>query len=124
MVDFIMHILLRYYESKQVTREEKVKDTLQVMGTSILIGAISTFLGVIPLALSSSNIFSTIFLTFMGLVLLGATHGLIFLPVMLSLLGPIAVLNLSTVSEDIKKFQEADSHGDDSENINTVQLSV
>ena len=40
MVDFIMHILLRYYESKQVIREEKVKDTLQVMGTSILIGVI------------------------------------------------------------------------------------
>merc|ERR1712154_298062 len=99
--------------SKEVTREGKVKDTLEEMGTSILIGAISTFLGVIPLALSSSNIFSTIFITFMGLVLLGASHGLIFLPVVLSLLGPTVVLNLS---EDVKKLQESDSHGDDSEN--------
>merc|ERR1712038_1586288 len=125
MVDFIMHILLRYYESKQHTREEKVKDTLQEMGTSILIGAISTFLGVIPLALSSSNIFSTIFLSFMGLVLLGATHGLIFLPVMLSLLGPTVVLNLSPVSDDdVKKLQEHESHGDDSENTSTMQQPV
>merc|ERR1712232_314042 len=120
MVDFIMHILLRYYESKEVTREGKVKDTLEEMGTSILIGAISTFLGVIPLALSTSNIFSTIFITFLGLVVLGATHGLIFLPVMLSLVGPTVVLDLSRNGPQDK----ADEEGNDSENVSTVVHSV
>jgi Niemann-Pick C1 protein len=58
------------------------------MGASILIGGISTFLRTLPLAFSSSEIFTTIFITFMGLVTLGCGHGLILLPVILSTIGP------------------------------------
>ena len=64
MVDFLLHILLRYFESKETSRDAKVKDVLQTMGTSVFIGGISTFLGVLPLAFSSSTIFSTIFIAF------------------------------------------------------------
>jgi len=95
MVDFLVHVLLRYYESEALTRAEKVKDALQTMGVSVLIGGLSTFLGVIPLAFASSDIFYTLFITFLGLVVLGLAHGLIFLPVVLSLLGPNVELNLS-----------------------------
>ena len=95
MVDFLVHVLLRYYESEALTRAEKVKDALQTMGVSVLIGGFSTFLGVIPLAFASSDIFHTLFITFLGLVVLGLAHGLIFLPVVLSLLGPNVELNLS-----------------------------
>jgi len=94
MVDFLLHILLRFYESKELTRTKKVKDVVSTMGTSVLIGGISTFLGVIPLAIASSDIFSTLFYTFLGLVTLGCAHGLILLPVLLSLLGPNIVLDL------------------------------
>jgi len=95
LVDFLLHILLRYYESTKSSREEKVKDTLQTMGSSVLVGGISTFLGVIPLAFSTSEIFYTIFIGFIGLVTLGITHALIFIPVVLSIFGPNVVLDLS-----------------------------
>lgn len=88
LVDFIMHVLLRYYESQEETREEKVKDTLKTMGVSILIGGLSTFLAVIPLAFSTSDIIGTVFTAFFAMITLGVAHGLIFLPVVLSMIGP------------------------------------
>merc|ERR1711915_834578 len=89
LVDFLMHILLRYYETPNTEhRKDKVKMTLKTMGASILIGATSTFVGVIPLAFSQSEIFTTIFVSFLGLVTLGAGHGLILLPALLNLCGP------------------------------------
>jgi Niemann-Pick C1 protein len=87
LVDYIMHVLLRYYESSG-NRKEKTVETLKTMGSSILIGGISTFLGILPLAFSSSEIFTTIFLTFLGLVTLGCGHGLVLVPVILSTIGP------------------------------------
>lgn len=91
MVDFTVHILLRYTESIASTREAKVKDTLQTMGASILLGGTSTLLGVLPLSFSTSEAFHTIFVIFIGLVTLGVGHGLILLPVVLSLIGPLPV---------------------------------
>jgi len=94
LVDFLLHILLRFFESKKTTRNAKVKDVLQTMGASILVGGLSTFLGVLPLVFSKSDIFATIFYAFLGLVTLGMSHGLILLPVVLSLFGPNVVLEL------------------------------
>ena len=82
LVDFLMHVLLRYYESTGSRREKTVE-----MGSSILVGGISTFLGTVPLAFSQSQIFNTVFIAFLGLVTLGVSHGLILLPVILSTIG-------------------------------------
>ena len=89
MVDFLMHITLRYFETNGTTREEKTKDTLATIGASVLVGGFSTLIGVLPLALSQSEIFWTTFIIFFGLVLLGLLHGLILLPVLLSIFGPL-----------------------------------
>ena len=89
MVDFIVHVLLRYYESKEKTREAKVIDTLETMGASILVGGLSTSLGVLPMALSTSEIMGTVFVSFFAMITIGVTHGLIFLPVVLSICGPL-----------------------------------
>lgn len=90
MVDFIVHVLLRYYESKEKTREAKVIDTLETMGASILVGGLSTSLGVLPMALSTSNIMGTVFISFFAMISIGVLHGLIFLPVVLSVFGPLS----------------------------------
>jgi predicted RND superfamily exporter protein len=87
LVDYVMHVLLRYYESSG-NRKEKAVEMLRTMGSSILVGGISTFLGTLPLAFSSSDIFTTIFIAFLGLVTLGCGHSLILLPVILSTIGP------------------------------------
>lgn len=87
LVDFIMHILLRYYEESG-NRHEKTVEVLRTMGTSVLMGGLSTFLGIMPLALSSSEVFQTVFYAFLGLVILGMAHSLILLPVLLATIGP------------------------------------
>jgi Niemann-Pick C1 protein len=86
IVDFLMHVLLRYYESEG-NRREKVIETLTSIGSSIMLGGITTFLGTVPLMFSTSEIFYIIFVAFMALVLLGVSHGIILLPVILSLVG-------------------------------------
>ena len=80
---------------------------LETMGSSILIGAITTFLGTVPLAFStSSSIFSTIFISLLGLVTLGASHGLILLPVILSIIGPEDQVTANATEEIAEEPEE------------------
>lgn len=41
LVDFVMHILLRYYEAPGKTRKEKVLHTLETMGASMMLGGLT-----------------------------------------------------------------------------------
>jgi Patched family len=66
-----------------------VKDTLETMGASILLGGATTFVGVIPLAFSTTTVFMVVFKSFLAMVCLGCGVGLILLPVLLSLAGPV-----------------------------------
>merc|ERR1711920_823852 len=79
MVDFIMHILLRYYECEgNLTRRQRVIETLRI---------------------------NVIFINFISLMIIGITHGLILLPVLLSLMGPIDT-HSSAVSQDQSKIDQ------------------
>ena len=88
IVDYIMHVLLQYYEAQGSNRNEKTIETLGTVGTSVLAGGLSTFLGTMPLAFSTSEVFYTIFIVFLSLVIVGLAHGLVLLPVILSIFGP------------------------------------
>jgi predicted RND superfamily exporter protein len=82
IVDYLMHVLLRYYETSGTTSRFKIVDTIGTMGMSVLAGGCSTFLGTLALAFSSTDIFWIIFVTFTSIVVVGITHGLILLPVL------------------------------------------
>jgi Niemann-Pick C1 protein len=86
LVDYLLHVLLRFYETPG-NRKEKVVEVLRTMGSSVLMGGVTTFLGTLPLAFSTSKIFTTVFVAFLALVVLGITHGLILLPVLLCRFG-------------------------------------
>lgn len=64
---------------------------LRSMGSSILLGGTTTFLGMMLLVFSSSAAFVTMFVIFTGIVVLGVSHGLILLPVLLDTIGPLDV---------------------------------
>jgi len=87
LVDYIVHILLRYYETPG-NRKKRTIEVLRTIGASMLMGGLSTLLGTLPLALCTSELFSTVFFAFLGMVTLGCGHGLILLPVILSTIGP------------------------------------
>jgi len=87
MVDYLVHVLMRYYECEG-SRRERVKQTLETMGASIFVGGLSSLTGVFLLIFSTSEILNMVFIAVFGLVILGILHGLVFLPVILSLIGP------------------------------------
>uniref|UniRef100_A0A7S3KVG1 SSD domain-containing protein n=1 Tax=Amphora coffeiformis TaxID=265554 RepID=A0A7S3KVG1_9STRA len=88
LVDYVMHVTLRFYDSSErEDRDAKVRDSLLAMGAPVLLGGLSTFLGVVPLVRSSSDVTFTFVVIFSGVVLLGLSHGLVLLPVLLSVLG-------------------------------------
>jgi len=69
---------------------------LRTMGLAILLGGLSTFLGILPLAFSTSEIVHTVFMAFLGIVTLGMGHGLVLLPVILSTFGPEDQVSMAT----------------------------
>ena len=80
------------------------------MGVSILVGGLTTLLGVVPLAISTLDIFGTVFKAFFGMIALGTTHGLILLPVILSIVGPTAFVRGHAVIEGNTDKREDDKN--------------
>jgi len=111
-----MHILLRYYETPGKTRHEKVKETLETMGASILLGGLTTLLGVIPLAFSTATIFMVVFKSFLAMVCLGCGVGLILLPVLLSLVGPIVTKQHGSLFDAEAKAESQDQSSPSGDN--------
>lgn len=77
------------------------------MGSSIFVGGLSTMLGVVPLAFSTSAIIRIVFTMFFAMVTLGIFNGLVVLPVVLSYLGPeVCIGHLPRPVVDLKKKPE------------------
>jgi Niemann-Pick C1 protein len=98
LVDSVMHVSVRFYESTLHSRNDRTKDALTTIGPSVLLGGISAFLSMIPLLFSTNDFIQTLSVSFMSVVVLGLLHGLILLPVTFSVIGPATVIqNLITL---------------------------
>jgi len=88
-VEFCNHIGMSYMR-KQGTREERAKQALLEMGSSILTGIATTkFIGIIVLAFAPSTLFRLYyFRMYLFIIVLGSFNGLVVLPTLLSLVGP------------------------------------
>ncbi|KAJ4445678.1 hypothetical protein ANN_12362 [Periplaneta americana] len=64
--------------------------TLDMIGSAVFNGGLSTFLAFVLLGGSQSYLFTTFFKLFTGVVVFGIFHGLVFLPIALSWFGPPA----------------------------------
>jgi predicted RND superfamily exporter protein len=91
LVDSSIQVLLRYYECNLHSRNDKAKDVLIKIGSSVLLGGLSVFLSIIPLLFAASEFLQTLSVSFMIVVVLGLLHGLVLLPVILSFVGPAIV---------------------------------
>jgi len=80
-----LHVLRWSYDPHQQIKRSR--ESLEVMGTSIAKGAVSTLLGLVPLAVANSASFRTFFLLVLGIVLLGLCAGICFVPALLSIVG-------------------------------------
>ncbi|CAB9521722.1 Pick C1-like protein 1 [Seminavis robusta] len=111
IVDFLLHIMLRYVESSSASRDDRVKETLETMGSSILLGGASTLLGISMLGFGTSTIMRAVFISLCSMVLLAVAHGLILLPVLLSLVGPVVTHEseetpCESIQHDVSHVQE------------------
>ncbi|XP_059490880.1 patched domain-containing protein 3-like [Neocloeon triangulifer] len=86
-VDYSAHVGHKFATLKG-GREQRARDTLELVGPPVFNGGFSTFLAFVMLGFSDSFIFTTFFKLFFSVVVYGLFHGLIFLPVVLSILGP------------------------------------
>lgn len=88
VADYCLHVMHAYLHVDSTTRTGRAKLAVENVGGSVLLGGMSTFLGVLALAFSSGKIFSDFFVLFSSMAALGVSHGLILLPVVLSYIGP------------------------------------
>lgn len=103
ITDHSAHIVHAFLQQPiSLSRNERVIGALAEIGPAVFLGAFSTFLGVAPLALASSEIFRVFFKSFGSIVVFGMIHGFILVPVLLSLVGPKVQVEKHEVPEHLK----------------------
>ena len=90
-VDYAIHVLHAFVQTPGESPVGRMRDALRTIGPSVALGGLTTFLGILPMAGSSSTIFRTFFTMLSGTVGLGLLVALVLLPALLSVAGPAYV---------------------------------
>eukprot|EP00904_Undaria_pinnatifida_P008203 jgi/Undpi1/4512/HiC_scaffold_18.g07866.m1 len=87
VVDYMVHIVHYFLrQDASVPKDERIGNALGEIGPSVLMGATTTFLGIMPMAFAQNAIFRVFFKMFLVIITFGCWHGVAFIPVALSLL--------------------------------------
>jgi predicted RND superfamily exporter protein len=90
-VDYCVHIGHAFTHSRGDTPNDRLVEAVKMMGTSVMKGGLTTFLGTVVLSGASSDAFRVFFKMLFSTVTLGVFHGIVCLPIFLavfySLLG-------------------------------------
>ncbi|XP_028413389.1 patched domain-containing protein 3-like [Dendronephthya gigantea] len=87
-VDYSAHVAHAFVVSDVPGNDQRIVRSLSTVGISVLMGGVSTFLGIVVIAFSESELFHIFFRILFGIVVLGLLHGLLFLPVLLATFCP------------------------------------
>ncbi|CAM9472608.1 unnamed protein product [Ascophyllum nodosum] len=107
VVDYMVHIVhfFLHQASFTIPKDERIADALGEIGPSVMIGAATTFLGIMPLAFANNVIFRVFFKMFLVIISFGFFHGVAFIPVMLSLMPDWCVMQ-SRGSADTRAIKD------------------
>lgn len=88
-IDYAVHMSEAYNSSKATTREQRVTDMVEEMGVSVLSGALSTVLAILPMFFAPNEFF-TKFGTFLAVTIaLSCVYAMTFYPALLAVFGPL-----------------------------------
>lgn len=82
-VDFSAHIAYHFAKEKRMNAEQRVRESLYVLGTPIVQSAFSTWLGIVLIVIVENYTFHSFVKTSSLIILFGMLHGLVVLPVFL-----------------------------------------
>lgn len=86
--DYSIHIMHKFLSTDGDSKLERVQATMKEIGMPVLLGGLTTVLGVVPLAFASSTIFRTFFAMLFGTALFGVFIGMVVVPIALIYTGP------------------------------------
>ncbi|XP_033734655.1 patched domain-containing protein 3-like [Pecten maximus] len=120
-VDFSAHICHAYITVDGATRKERVHNAINRTGGPIINAAISSIIGILILAFSSSYIFQSFFKLMFLVMVLGIGHALLLLPVLFSLVGPVTEVPLTPTPTDKKVYAKTISMPTDNQTNTTYK---